>query len=56
MHSAFSDLLHSIVVAKVEVNMLKQSSDGLSKVWKVHKSNDPFYSGGKVGDFFAMTI
>lgn len=29
-------------------NMLKQASDGLSKVWKVHKSHDPYYSGGKV--------
>ena len=28
--------------------MLKQASDGLSKVWKVHRTNDPFYSGGKV--------
>jgi hypothetical protein len=28
--------------------MLKESNDGLSKVWKVHKSNDPFCSGGKV--------
>mmetsp|Transcript_48422 Transcript_48422/g.95929 ORF Transcript_48422/g.95929 Transcript_48422/m.95929 type:complete len:1007 (+) Transcript_48422:70-3090(+) len=28
--------------------MLKQSSDGLSKVWKVLKSHDPFFSGGKV--------
>lgn len=28
--------------------MLKQANDGISKVWKVHKSSDPFYSGGKV--------
>jgi WD40 repeat protein len=28
--------------------MLKQTNDGLSKVWKVHKSSNPFYAGGKV--------
>jgi len=28
--------------------MLKQTNDGLSKVWKVHRFSNPFYGGGKV--------
>jgi hypothetical protein len=36
--------------------MLKQANDGLSKVWKVNKSHDPFFSGGKVRCNFVLIV
>lgn len=38
------------------MSALKESSDGVSKVWNVEKSHKPFYCGGKVLDLIGFVV